>query len=218
MVEGAPEDWVYKPPPLNSEDGATSGAKAGKDYRLNEWWPVRRMRPLPPQPPVEWSGALSPGDEANVFVEDGWWDVVVLDKNDHEEVPDGCFVVEYEHAKKVHIVPPERLRPLWCWHKGEWISWSAWHQSRDETEVGEWPAHGDHAWILPPPSPTKPSSGLVANSKLAKPTWDAPSTARPPSQMRPVSIKTKASWLDDLDDSRPPKKQNRGPPNRGSIM
>ena len=81
------------------------GKAAGKvvDHRLREWWPLKRLRPLPPPPPAGFSSMLHVGDAANVAVEGGWWDVVVVDGRPHGASDEkGTIAVMYERASKVH--------------------------------------------------------------------------------------------------------------------
>jgi len=81
------------------------GKAAGKvvDHRLREWWPLKRLRPLPPPPPAGFGSMLHVGDAANVAVEGGWWDVVVVDGRPHGASDEkGTIAVMYERASKVH--------------------------------------------------------------------------------------------------------------------
>ena len=81
------------------------GKAAGKvvDHRLREWWPLKRLRPLPPPPPAGFGSKLHVGDAANVAVEGGWWDVVVVDGRPHGASDEkGTIAVMYERASKVH--------------------------------------------------------------------------------------------------------------------
>lgn len=74
-----------------ADGGVDGGGSSTADYRLREWWPIRRLRPLPPPPPDEFGGGVQVGDEVNIFVEDAWWDVAVIDSTTHDTV-----TVEYD--------------------------------------------------------------------------------------------------------------------------
>ena len=62
--QGAPSDWDY--------EKWKAGGEVGADFRLKEWWQVRRLRPPPPPPPDGWSTQLEVGDEVNIDFEGGW--------------------------------------------------------------------------------------------------------------------------------------------------
>ena len=102
LQDNAPEEWVYNPekPPTGGDAEGGANTSADADWRLREWWPVRRLRPIPPPPPKSWANKLVPSDEANINVEGGWWDVTVIDPTGHQ-VPRGHIVVEYEAAQVI---------------------------------------------------------------------------------------------------------------------
>ena len=176
-TQGAPSDWDY--------EKWKAGGELGADFRLKEWWPVRRLRPPPPPPPDGWSTQLEVGDEVNIDFEGGWWDVRVLDKANHEH-DDGTDVqphesaVEYVLAGKVHIVPSADLRPNWCWYRGRWVQW---HESKAAGSAH--PAHGEHAWALP--TPAFSSASALRPSPLATGPRPPPQQRPPPRPWRPVN-------------------------------
>ena len=45
---------------------------------LTEWYLNEQLRPPPPKPPDDFLSTLQPGDELEMFYEDGWWEVNYL--------------------------------------------------------------------------------------------------------------------------------------------
>ena len=69
--------------------------------------PVAQLRPIPPEE-SEWFPVV--GENCELFFEDGWWKVRVL-----ESAGNGEWTVLYQPAQATHIVPRKRLRPTFTY-------------------------------------------------------------------------------------------------------
>ena len=81
---------------------------------LTEWYRNEQLRPPPPKPPGDFLSTLQPGDELEMFYEDGWWEVLLVGAAERTaELPK--YIVEARRYKVRHIVPASSLRPAWKW-------------------------------------------------------------------------------------------------------
>ena len=86
---------------------------------LTEWYLNEQLRPPPPKPPDDFLSTLQPGDELEMFYEDGWWEVNYLSSRTGEH---GAIEYTVESTQYVaeHVVPAERLRPRWRGQGSKW--------------------------------------------------------------------------------------------------
>jgi hypothetical protein len=84
--------------------GADSAEPPPPSRRLKEWWPLARLRPLPPPAADGFAATLSKGWKANLSFEGGWWEVTVVKAP--RDASSGVFKVEYELAKTVRLACP----------------------------------------------------------------------------------------------------------------
>lgn len=83
--------------------------------RLQEWHPVSRLRPLPPSSPADFFDHLKPGDLAEIWLHEGWWQVTVMQQ---QAATAGTPIWEFSFAPFGQLLRVEapRLRPCWRWH------------------------------------------------------------------------------------------------------
>ena len=78
------------------------------------------VRAEPPDVPPGFASLLVPGDELEMFLEDGWWEmkldeIFVSPTARDEAVPHVSYGVSSVQYDKSHEVDAESLRPLWRW-------------------------------------------------------------------------------------------------------
>ena len=165
-IEGPQQQVLVKILELLVQRGVQSSG-LGKFEQRQEWWPLKRLRPLPPRTPDGWAAPLLVGDTLELQYEGGWWHVELV-----ALPPPGAtapYRLRYAPLGICHEAPVERLRPLWFWSRGAWTHWHTLH----------------HAAVPPPDPLSEPSWWLLHHE--AVPTH-APAEAAAESRKR-----TKAS-------------------------
>ena len=141
---------------FESADPNTTDAKS---RHLHEWWPSKRMRPVPPPAPHGFLEALLPGDTVDLRYEGGWWDVEVIrlplpaaasDAATNDNDGARFYTVRYAPLKIDHVVDAARLRPAWFWSHG---AWSTWHEHDVQAMPPPDPMNEAPWWILPAVNP-----------------------------------------------------------------
>ena len=137
---------------------------------LTEWYLNEQLRPPPPKPPDDFLSTLQPGDELEMFYEDGWWEVNYLSSRTGEH---GAIEYTVESTQYVaeHVVPAERLRPRWRGQGSKWRKSDAPPKQPAKKKAKAAPAAAGAPKATKPPKATKATKAPKA-AAASKPLRD----------------------------------------------